>query len=559
MFKIEKVILNGIDEIKFENDLTFVYGRNNVGKSVLVKCIYFLLGEKSDEEIWKMQGMENVLFLECLIHVDNGFLYLKRSIEHTLFYKYDANDEYSLIDIDNYKEIIQSYISSSSDLFLEYKDATKENLNYRGLVYLNFIDQYALGNITNIFPKASDYRFYKRIKRQMTFFFEYEKLVELNKLIARKSEIDSLMKKYNNNIAKIQFLKDAISKEYRLLSIPFSGDISVDKESFNLFKENSLDFKQGNNKDLVYLLKVSSNLTSQIEIEKTFKNESELLSTRNKRVDLLLNLIKSTIGSNEKYVRYSKSIEKVLNENKTTQDTLSVKDYSLSLKKLISKKIEIDKMINELKSNLEDKDGLSVNKSINIIERYLTEIDETKDIADVNKLVDELNVLDKTIQEKKESIGSSISRELNSFISEKYLNMPIELKFVEEDIKKDNFIMKYIPARVAISGWEDLKNENEKHTVEYYPGSKARRACWQILTYIGIQKYIREHFSSFPLLPLLVIDGINEPFDKESFELVIKYFSSLCEQEKIQLIVTSTQKISCLGLRDITEGLNSKH
>ena len=96
--------------------------------------------------------------------------------------------------------------------------------------------------------------------------------------------------------------------------------------------------------------------------------------------------------------------------------------------------------------------------------------------------------------------------------------------------------------------------------IDYLPGSKARQSCWQILSYIGLMRFIKNTRNTLPLMPMLLIDGINEPFINDDFEIVFKGIAKICKKLNIQLIVTSTYKyVEENHFVDLSNGLNSKH
>lgn len=126
------------------------------------------------------------------------------------------------------------------------------------------------------------------------------------------------------------------------------------------------------------------------------------------------------------------------------------------------------------------------------------------------------------------------------------------------------FVLALIPSAKASAaevpeGFRTLPNEGSEmeRIVEFVPGSKARLTCWQIITYIGVHLYIRKNFSSIALLPLIVVDGINEPFD-DKFSFAYEHLSKLCNDNGIQLIVMSTERTG-EHIFDISSGLNSNH
>lgn len=166
------------------------------------------------------------------------------------------------------------------------------------------------------------------------------------------------------------------------------------------------------------------------------------------------------------------------------------------------------------------------------------------------------------IRNTKDTLGNSKSAHLNKFITDTYLNMPENLSFVKEDKSKEEFSIEFIPAKTETIGKKIdsifTNGEEKKLKVEFVPGSKARQTCWQIISYIGLMIYAKKEYSSLPILPILVIDGLNEPFDS-NYNLVFNYFADLCKKNDIQLIVTSTERIDVEHTLDISNGLNSLH
>lgn len=234
MFKIKRIILNGIDEYKFNDDYTLIYGPNNVGKSILIYLIDYMLGsggELNNDIIWNHDGMDNVDFVEIEIFYGEK-LFLKRNRSES-FYKRNINDNYILIDDNEYKNMIQSSLTNDPKIFDEYFLYVNEKLSYRGFSYINVIDQYALGNISNIFPETIDYRYTKRLRSQMSFIFDKELLKEYNDLQNEKKEIAKKLKDISELIQKKKLYLASINEKMNYLNICNSDDYDEKKANFN--------------------------------------------------------------------------------------------------------------------------------------------------------------------------------------------------------------------------------------------------------------------------------------------------------------------------------------
>lgn len=565
MFKIKKIILNNKDEFDFFEDYTLIFGPNNVGKSILFKILDFMLGsnEKFNNcSLWELQGMDSVNIIDMI--VSNGSsLFFRRQKDGVNLYKRNENDDFMLIDIDGYKELIQSYLIANNDCFDFYKAVVKEKLTYRAFAYLNFIDQYALGNVIHIFPKSTDYRYIKRIRKQMMFIFDRENLMYLNNC---EAELEDILKKLNDCeqiIMQKEFLTKSINKEFDYLNIPFKDEM---EENITAFKKYLSDRSTSTiapvNKELTYLLSVSNTLSTQLEMEKTFSKQKELINSRNKKQQLLVQLLKNSIGEHSEYNDYLKSIESVLNSIKNETDIYSMKDYSASLERIESKLRNVNNLIKQVKNTLSEKNDIEITNSINLVSHFFDEYKKLNLVNDIVELEQRKKDLEIIIRNTKDTLGNSKSAHLNKFITDTYLNMPENLSFVKEDKSKEEFSIEFIPAKTETIGKKIdsifTNGEEKKLKVEFVPGSKARQTCWQIISYIGLMIYAKKEYSSLPILPILVIDGLNEPFDS-NYNLVFNYFADLCKKNDIQLIVTSTERIDVEHTLDISNGLNSLH
>ena len=562
MFKIKSIILNDSDCVHFSEEDTLVYGPNNTGKSILFKILYFMLGSEKGFEgnsVWELQGLDNVHTISMIIE-NGGLVYFMRNKGNENYYKYSNDDEYMMVDLNVYREKIQAMLIESNECFDFYKEVVEENLSYRGFSYLNFIDQYAIGNVINLFP--NDYRYIRRIRKQMQFLFDSSKLLELSRLERERAELIIQIEQLNNHMVKRNVITTEIYSHMEYLNIEKSDLMADNKKRFlEYIDTNKEKVCDPINKELNYLLNVSNQLNNQIQIEKTFSKQRDLIGSRNKKNSLLLQLLKNTIGADENYLHYYQSIEKLLNDIKTQTDIFSMKDYSLSIEKIISKKKQVDFLIANIKNTMSDKSEIKVNNSINQLKFLFEEFEKIKISSEYDVLLAQKKNLDKEIKEKRITISASQSNELNRFITESYLNMNKNLSFVSEDYNRHNFLLEFIPSKMQTIGKETetylVEGSAIERIVEFVPGSKARLTCWQIITYIGVHLYIRKNFSSLPLLPIIVVDGINEPFD-DKFSFAYEHLSKLCNDNGIQLIVMSTERAGN-HIFDISSGLNSNH
>ena len=560
MFRIKEIKLNNQNPILLNNNFVFIYGKNDVGKTVLVKTIDFILGS-SHVKIEELPGLENISIVDGIIEYGKSkTLYLRRTAEGDYYYRNNSDDPFILVNREIYIDQIQMTFSSlDRQTFESYLQIVEESLSYRGISYMNFIDQYSLGNTLNIIPQSNEIQFYKRVNAQTLFFFDKETQESLN---AYKRELKSLndrISEYEFAKSKYEFAINGLHEEFKNLSLPESKDLEQMKATFNEYRHNVYR-KTGRSingeKELIYLANASAKIESQIAIEQRLEKQTALISNRNDKIHSVLSFFKSIIGKEEKLRTYYECIEHVLEEISTREAIVSTKDYCKTIRKLQTEKRIIDEKISIIQKDLTEKSYLDISKSIANIESYLTSCSDFP-LHEYEGLVSRR----KDIQRKIEILNKQARRlnteSLTEEINETYYSMPEDVRYVRED-KKRGVHIQYSPMTRSLMGEENSKS------LSYSPGSKARKSCWQVIAYICIQSFIKEEYPGFPILPLLIIDGFNEPFDDENnnLELICSFFGNLCKEKGIQLIVTSSRKMNqiddCLFV-NVSEGVNKEY
>lgn len=565
MFKIEYIMLNEKDKYEFFNNSTYIYGTNNVGKTLFYKTLYYILGT-SEETIWNEIGMENVNEIYCKVSNHVSMLFLKRNKDHKLFYKRSELDDYLPVDRDVYVAEIQKLIHHDSILENNYLNSVEEKLSYRGWAYLNFIDEHSLGNISPIITTANDVKSFKRIHRQMDFIFDYENLVKLNKLLDEKELIEEQLKEHKTNKEKYDHLIELINHYLTKLNISNDGKIEDKEKRFNIYLKNSEEKYDEvmikNNKELTYLLKASAYLEEQIKIDSAYDNQNFLVNTKNKKIKLLLESLETALQGKEQYSNYMNDIKEILTKNEMVIDLISLKDYASSIKYLKDKKNVIDKQISLLENSIKENTPEDIIKYVNNLKTYFDEIKLIPNFDEYTTLSESLKSKNEEISDLKKILGNYNSSSINKFLTSRYLSIPIKTDYVEEDKKTDKFEMRFLPSTLSINAYREEKINDKKILTHYYPGSKARFTCWQLLGYISLYSYIIDKFGGFPILPLLVIDGFNEPFDDKSdkYKGLVDYFSNLCNKMNIQLIIMATRNdinYDNVNYIDLSKGFNS--
>ena len=303
-------------------------------------------------------------------------------------------------------------------------------------------------------------------------------------------------------------------------------------------------------------------LEEQIKIDSVYENQNSLVNTKNKKIKLLLESLETALQGKEQYSNYMNDIKEILTKNEMVIDVISLKDYASSIKYLKDKKYVIDKQISLLENSIKENTPEDIIKYVNNLKTYFDEIKLIPNFDEYTTLSESLKSKNEKISDLKKILGNYNSSSINKFLTSRYLSIPVKTDYVEEDKKMDKFEMRFLPSTLSINAYREEKINDKKILTHYYPGSKARFTCWQLLGYLSLYSYIIDKFGGFPILPLLVIDGFNEPFDDKSdkYKGLVDYFSNLCNKTNIQLIIMATRNdinYDNINYIDLSKGFNS--
>lgn len=116
MFRIKEVVLYMGTKSKVYSftDHTYIYGKNNVGKTAFTKVIDFVLGSS---EGLSHDGLDHIDEVEAYITNDKTELWIKRTIEGEFQYRRTRRSGYSVVSCETYKDIICDVIITLYERF----------------------------------------------------------------------------------------------------------------------------------------------------------------------------------------------------------------------------------------------------------------------------------------------------------------------------------------------------------------------------------------------------------------------------------------------------------
>ena len=572
MFEIKYLKLNYIDKkisptvYSFEQ-INYIYGENNVGKTVMLKSIDFILG-KSDFLLEKTDGLDGISSIEAKLNNDEQELLLFRSKDNDYGYKLSESDkEYLIINFDTYKKEITGFINSGNNkYFEEFKDYLEEDLTFRAFSFVNFLDEKGLGNLINIFTRVdSKYYNQKRAGKLMMFIFNYNNVSQLISLMREEKRLKNELAELNTQKETYNFLLQKIMQELKVLQLPVKGNLSLD-DMYNSFIQFRNSFNRNaptdNREDLSVLMKISYRLAEEIKYQENLEKQAQFVIDRNIKTEQLLNAFKTLISVDEKYSSYVEEIEKVLKKQKLSYSVLSVKDYKKTIEALKTQKSKVDKQIMECQQGLSKVSYWDTIKSIGKLEQDFLDIHQIPDMKEIEQKDKRLSEVITEIKEIKQKYDSSLNRQFNKRILALYAQLKKDIRFVQEDFDQDYFSIRFDPLKIMITG-QKAKSNNSEEIVGYNPGSMARETTWQVLAYLVMMQILQEKFKELPVMKTLFIDGLNQPYDEtqENYPKVCELIKKTAKEIGIQLFIVSTKDCDVFekGEKIYLTGFNKAH
>lgn len=570
MFKIEYIILNydkeDIKPTKYDFEFsTYIFGKNTVGKTVMLKALDFVLG-KSDFDITTQDGLEHIESIESKLVYENAYIFIKRTNANVYFYKLEEDDGYQMVDDKDYKYHISNLLSKGDNSFLSiFKSYAGEDLTCRAFSIFNFADENRLGDVSNIFTRATNSEHLIRLKKLLTFIFNFSNVEQISKFTEELKLKEKELDKYRDERINYNLCLNNINRNLSCLGLNIDEDISNMKTSFENYKKTFSRNKDSRNYgDLTYLIKASHSISEEIKYLKNLQTQVTKLSSRNDRAKKLLNAFIEIAEQDEIYKKYVDSIKLIISKNINDNDVLSVINYAKTINELENKKRDIDAKIIQLSRGLDKLDFEETLKRIGVVEESFRLLDTFKNIDKINQVEYRIKYLNQKIKELNRAFEEKLVSEFNVEILEMYKKLTFT-KFQQEDFKNPGFEIQFKPLNSSLSG---LKNRNDKEdeTIKeiYEPGSLARHTTWQILAYLVLLKVLIKHFNRLPFYRILVVDGLNQPFDLEldTYPQVFQLIQSEAKSLGIQLFVTSTIDPKTAGAEyciNISDGFNKAH
>ena len=558
MFRINNLTLydfNGNSYIyDFSSGINYIRGSNSTGKTEFYKFMDYMIG--SSEDIFRKPWYKDTLqYATMEVEIDNIIYILQRTEDinkNYIYYKGDAPIESLMLDI--YKERLESLFTRDLDFLKELREFTQEDLTYRSFTMFNFLGEKGQGKIHNFLDKCSDIKYSVKLMPILNFIFNdnLKKIFELQEELKKKQiQLKKEEKLYQRNDFLIQQINNNLQN--LRLNIIFNGKnkIEVKKQIENLKK---LNFSDNTNvsRTIDELEMMHSNISEQIEKHELFVGSMKKIKKENENRKYLLKKLEDLVDKKEEFSYLVEPIEDLVSD---LDNSISFSQYKIKEKTINSLKEQRKHIKEEIKKYDKQFKFHSIDektKSITLLEEYLN-----IDISNNEEIILELK---KHIQDIKRKIklyqnddNSEMINNMSKYITILYESARGISSIVNDDILQKGFRIQYIKQGNILQ--PVIENQNKEDNSEpaesnYFIGSMARQTLMQLCGYLGFFKIFSDS-QKYPVVPVLFIDHISKPFDKNNASAignVINEAYTTIKKEDLQIFIFDDEMYETMSL-----------
>lgn len=555
MFKIEELCLINSEQTysyRFTNGINYFQGKNNTGKTVFFNFIDFMFG--ADKNYANNPWFKGTLSKAILTFEYNNIRYeLTRSIDgKNNYFRYCDEELGDSIDIVEYKQRINAIFSVSSDYDATLYEFTHEHLTYRSFTIFNFLDEVNQGKINDFLTKCSNIKYAVHLTPILNYIFNNNigRIIELTTSLNNlQAELRAFEKEKNSS----DYLLSRINKNLKILNITenFVGNnqarISELLEKAK-YSDSVGNKKSGQEQSISELRVILNSIEEQLKVYKNMKSDAAKIDIEMKNRTQLLQTLYKMIEENANYTYLITPITNLIEQlNKSISfQRLAIEDKTID--ELSKQRLKILSRIKDNTSRFERYSLADKEKALIFIESDLQEYKSSneddiiavkKQIADIKKQIRNLQNQDDTKKIKK----------ISQYITSLYSQGKDVSPFIKDDLHKNEFEINYIKKGNTLVPSILEKNNEKLKRVNYVIGSLARQTLIQLCGYLGLLKLILSE-RKVPIIPLLVIDHISKPFDKENIKtlgIVLTKFIEDISPENIQIFMFDDKEPSDLN------------
>lgn len=554
MFKIDSLTLFNFDNqsytYNFTNGINFFVGPNNTGKTEFYKFIDFMFGSSMNLKNfdWYKDSLKKATMK---IILDGKYYWITRTTDPEVnYFKIDGDVETESIGLNEYKDKLNEIFAFNEVTLRNLKNFTDENLSYRTFTMFNFFGEKYQGLTRDFLDKCHetkysvklnpvlDYIFNKNIERITSIKNEIEVLKEkIKKLEEKNNNYNFTFKQINSNLLKINS------------NIVYNGNNSMEiREELSKIMNMDQIMPKNLSKSISELEVVYNNLTEQIKVyDNTIRNYRQN-EKENENRELFLSNLKKMIEDEPSMAYLINPLTELIDEVKSS---IAFGKYVISDETIEVLKKQQKKVIAEMKRqkskftcySLEEK-----SKAIALIQAYLEE--DAEDVTtELNECKKNLRKLKNELQELQKSDDIERIRKYSELVTNYYLSGKNDSEIIKTDTNRRDFSIAYLKRGNIL---QPVENNNEKGEEKdnLYLGSMARHTLIQLSGYLAFMNILVKE-KKCPVIPLLVIDHLSQPFsdnNKKAVGKIIETFYSTVSKDEVQIFMFDDKEPFYFGI-----------
>ncbi len=537
MIMINKIILyntnNATKEYYFKKN-TIIIGTNSSGKTKFFKLIDYILGS-SDEDILSTESIEKINFVEIEILKNGTSYFFKRSLnkKSDCFYKYDA--KYIPCNLEVYKQEINTLLSKNKNYNETYRTVFNEDISYRIFSFLNKIDSQITSISKSLFSPSHKYIY--RYRFLMNFIFNYSNIENIAKIIKEMEKLESKIDNIEKNKLYNKFIQTKLKEIYNILSIDYKENNLLDEKIIDRINNYYNNESEYNFDDYTYYLAKLNSIDNQLKKYEFINQQLEFMNDNHNNTVNLLDQFNRIIEN----TRYKEYTQDILIEIKKFRDKIDINNL-LDLKEIVEQlnkqRNDILNKMNSINAPFTSKNFIDTAKNIELAKKYI-EILNSNTETNNDEEKEKIRQLKKEINKLEYSFDNKFLNEFNNDITKTYLNLSNNISCVEKDIKIPNLVLDFEHLKnklMFVEKYPDSSNKNKFLVKHYDPGSDGRYIIIKVITHLCMFKFLNKHFSGLPVLPVLLIDSLDQAIDDKSINQFINDFIKIALDNKIQTI-----------------------
>ncbi len=454
---------------------------------------------------------------------------------------------------EEYREKLNIIFGRNIEVLKELREYVEEAISYRTFTLFNFLGEKRQGVLNNFFDKCSKIEYAIKLPAILNYIFN-ENIAEINNLRRKAKELADQIGDIERQSRRNDLLRAKINQQLKVLGlrIAFSGTNSVDvlrailKIQENLDKEESAE----NVPAITQLEAVYTSIDEQIKRQKNLEFDiKHFIDDNEKQVTLIQCLQNLT----EEQTNYAYLTEPILDLIESLNKSISFNKYLIqesAVKALKEKREEVKQKIINSKARFTIYSASDKTKAITLIKEYLSYYNAELSEEREKELRRELREIRERLKYLQSGDDKEKLNKLSKSITTLYQSSTTVSDIAKDDFEKKGFQITYLKNGNLLQPQILNEDAEENQLINYDPGSMARHTLIQLCGYLSFLKMLINE-NRYPLIPLLVIDHISKPFDKNNQKAIGAVLESVyhdIDKSELQIIMFDDEDAEDLEL-----------